>query len=217
MNKLVHIYIFIFLFILCASVRAADKKIELDSLYIDQDQLFINFQIKNLLDDKTIEGLQRGFTSQVTHQVRLWKTTKLVSSIAAEVNHVVIIYYDNWDKKYAIVSENEKRLTGNIERLHEQCSQVTNLELTQIANLDAQSKYYISIQSAFQPMSNEAYNELRDWVSKKPNNQGSANPKKSRGRFFGVLLDLMGFGDSSFNFKSRDFFIRNNSQIQFVN
>ena len=189
----------------------------MDSLYVQSGKLCTDFHITNLLDDKTIEGLQKGFTSKVEHQVRLWKTSKLVSSIQSEKILDIIVMYDNWEKKYAIFSENEKRLTTKIERLHKQCSQVSALPISDISELDENSKFYISIQSTFQPMSDEAYNELRKWISKKPENEITKDQKgKNRGRFFGVLLDLMGYGDSSFRQKTPDFFIRNTLQIEFV-
>ena len=116
-----------------------------------------------------------------------------------------------------IFTENEKRLTTNVERLRKQCSQVSGFPITEFSELDENSRFYISIQSTFQPMSDEAYNELRNWISRKPENEPNENQKgKSRGRFFGVLLDLMGYGDSSFRHKTPDFFKRNTSQIEFV-
>lgn len=216
MYKIIIGHIVLIILLSMTRIQAADNNIKMDSLYVDEDQLVIDFHIKNLLDEKTIEGLQRGFTSQVKHQVLLWKTTKLVSSIAAQVNHTIIIFYDNWENKFAIVQENEKRLTTNIERLQKQSSTISGIKLAVVANLDAESKYYISIQSSFQPMSDEAYNELRDWMSKKPVDPNKEDSPKKRGRFFGVFMDLMGFGDSNFNLKSQDFFVRNNSEIEFV-
>jgi hypothetical protein len=210
-----HIILLLLLWI--SLTPAADTKLEIDSLFVEQDQLYINFHINNLLEKKTIEGLQRGFTSQIEHQVRLWKTTKLVSSIEAEVSHTIIIYYDSWENKFAIVRENEKRLTGNVDRLTDQCSNVTGLYLTLTTKLNAESKYYISIQSSFQPMSDEAYNDLREWMSQKPDKTSENKTPKKRGRILGVFLDLMGFGDSNIICKSRDFYIRNNSEIEFVN
>lgn len=204
----------LFVLVMCSVLPAANREIVLDSLYLEDGRLFVDFHISNLLDDKTLEGLRKGFTSRIVHQVRLWKTTKIVSSIAAEVEYSVIALYDNWEKKYAIVTNNERRLTGNIERLRRQCSVVTAMEIADTSQVKDNTTYYLSIHSIFQPMSDDSYGDLREWISKK-----SDHPKpnkKSRGRFFGMLLELMGFGDSSLNYKSPDFVLRNKSQLRFV-
>ena len=186
------------------SVQAAKTKIVLDSLHVKDDKLCISFRVDGLLNDRVVKSLVRGFTSEIVHQIRLWKTQRLVSSIAVEVNHTIRIYYDHWENRFAILTREEKRITPDIETLRERSCVIAELPLIDLAGLDPEAKYYVSIHTTFRPMSEESYQELKQWVS----GRGASQQKregKGRGRFFGVLLDLLGFGDKSFSFKSRDF------------
>jgi len=204
------------LIILPFAARAAERKIVLDSLAIDNDELLVNYHIDGLLNDKIIEGLERGFTSQIVHHVELWKKKKLMSTISAEIVHSFSIYFDNWERKFVIITEDEKRITSKIEILREHCAVIQNLPIAKISNLEQKGHYYVSIRTTFQPMSAESYQELRQWLSGRGNSDPKLKPKrKRRGRFFGVLMDLMGFGDKSFTFKSKNFVIKDTNHIEF--
>ncbi len=208
--------IFLLLIILPLAGRGAERKIVIDSLAIGNDDLFVNYHIDGLLNDKIIEGLERGFTSQIVHHVELWKKKKVMSSISGEIVHTFSIYYDNWERKFVIITEDEKRITSQIEILREHCAVIKNLPIAKISSLEQKGKYYVSISVAFQPMSAESYQELRQWLSGQGNPDEKVKPKRNRrGRFFGVLLDLMGFGDKSFTFKSKDFILQDPKHISF--
>lgn len=208
--------IFLFLVVLPVAVRGAERKIVVDSLAVGNGALLANYHIDGLLNDKTIEGLERGFTSQIVHHIELWKKKKLMSSISAQVVRTFSIYYDNWERKFVILTEDEKRITSKIQVLREQCAVITNLPVAKISELQPKGSYYLTIRVTFQPMSAESYQELRQWLSGRGNPDEKLKPKrKRRGRFFGVLMDLMGFGDKSFTFKSKDFVIKDTNHIEF--
>ena len=199
---------------------ASDKSIILDSLNVRDDLLCVSYHVDSLIDAKFIQGLERGFTSQVVHQVRLWQSKTLFSALVQETAQPITVYYDSWADKYAVVTERENRLTNQIGTVQEICTRVLNYPLVPVAELDPQGKYYISIKLITQPISAEAYEELREWISggrTKPDSAASLSLEKpSRGPFFNVLIDLLGFGDKSISLKTRDFVLIEKKRVQFL-
>jgi len=203
--------------IIFAAVYGAERKIIIDSLVVSGDHLLLGYHIENLMNEKVIEGLQRGFTSEIVHHIQVWRSKRLFSQIACEKFYSIKVYYDNWEGKFAIATESENRLTANVETLRRICSAIENLVLADTTTIEKNAKYYLTIQTTFQPISNESYQELRNWVSGR--SQSEAPPKAKaakRGRIFGVLLDLMGFGDKVVSFKSGTFILRPPSHIEFL-
>ncbi len=203
--------------LILAVAYGAERKIAIDSLVVSGDQLLLGYHIENLMNEKVIEGLQRGFTSEILHHIQLWRNKRLFSQIVCEKFYSIKVYYDNWEGKFAIASELENRLTANVETLRRICSAIENLSLADTTTIEKNAKYYLTIQTTFQPISNESYQELRNWVSGQSQEEAPVRVKPARrGRVFGVLLDLMGFGDKVVSFKSKNFLWRPPSRIEFL-
>ena len=203
--------------LILAAVHGAEREITIDSLVISGDRLLLGYHIENLMNDKIIEGLQRGFTSEIVHHIQVWRSKKLFSQIACEKFYSIKVFYDNWEGKFAIATESENRLTSNVETLRRICSAIENLSLADTTSIEKNSKYYLTIQTTFQPISNESYQELRNWVSGQSQAEAPVRSKPAkRGRIFAVLLDLMGFGDKVVSFKSGNFILRHPSRIEFL-
>ncbi len=201
------IRIFFLLFIVVQSVSGGPRRIVLDSLEIHNGQLCVSYHVDNLFNEKMVQGLESGFTSDIIHQISLWKSQKVISSVVDEALITVKVYYDDWDNKYAIVTEKEKRLTTQINRVKEMCSVITSFPLTDSTTLETDAKYYLTIQLKIQPISTEKYQELRQWIS------GGSDPPKpttrtKRNRFFEMLIDVMGFGDKTLAFNSKHFYVK---------
>ncbi len=203
--------------VLAIQSYGAEKKVAIDTLYISNGELLVSFHVNNLIDDKMIEGLKRGFTSEIVHKVQLWRRKKLLSQLVTEKYYTIKIYYDNWDEKFAVITESENRLTANIDRVREICSVVREFSVADSTRLDENAKYYLTVETTFQPISAETYQDLRDWVAGKTHRSGkAAKPKKRRGKLFGVLVDLLGFGDKVFSYKSDSFRIDEKRQVRYL-
>ncbi|MBN2001049.1 hypothetical protein JW935_26120 [candidate division KSB1 bacterium] len=193
---------------------SAPRKILLDSLDVRDGRLCLSYHVENLFNKKMLQGLESGFTSDIIHQISLWKSQKVISSIVDETLLTVKVYFDDWESKYAIVTEKEKRLTTQINKVKEMCSIISVLPLADSISIEPDTKYYLTIQLKVQPISTEKYQELRQWIS------GGSDPPKSttrtkRNRFFEMLIDVMGFGDKTLAFKSKSFYIQDGN-IQFI-
>ncbi len=209
--------IFGLVLILGIAVQAADRKITLDSLNVNNDQLYISYHIDGLLDAKTIQGLERGLTSEVIHKIRLWKSKKLFSSISTEKVLTVKILYDNWEDKFRIVTDDENRLTSQVQTVRDMSSLIRNYMIIPVEELESDTKYYISIQTTLKPVSAETYHELSEWLSGPSRIDDKEKPKKSgQNRIFDVFMNVLGFGETELKFKSENFFYKENNTIQFM-
>ena len=205
------------LFIFLVTVQAAERKILVDSLTVNSNNLLLSYHIDGLLSNNTIQGLERGLTSEVLHHIRLWKSKKLFSAISSEVFISIKLYYDNWEDKFRIITDTENRLTTQVETVREFCSQVRNFPLIDISELEPNNKYYISIETTFKPVSAETYQDLSEWLSGSSNSEEKEKPKKGgQNKIFGVLLNVMGFGDKVLSYKTKDFIISEDKKIQFL-
>ena len=198
------------------SAFGIEKKVVLDSLVLDAGQLRLSYHVEGLLDSKMTEGLQKGFTSEIVHHVCLWKSKKVISSISSEIIYPVKVFYDEWQSKYAVATTTESRLTAHLETVDEMCSGLRHFALCDTSSLDEEAKYYLTIEVKIQPISNESYQELRDWISGSTDKQDERPQKAKRGRFAGMLMDMMGLGDKTLLHKSKDFVITGKRTIDFI-
>jgi hypothetical protein len=195
----------------------ADRKIYPDSLFVENGDLFFTFHISGLMNEKAVKALERGLTSEIVHHIQLWQSKKIYSHIIFEDYYHVKVYFDNWDEKYIISTPSERRLTADQQTVQSLCTQVNKLKIADSSQVEVNAKYYLSIQTTFQPISDESYHELRNWVAGKVRPEDEDKKKvRKKGTFFGVLLDLMGFGDKEITFKSKDFSIDQNGHLRFL-
>jgi len=192
------------------SPAPAKGRIIVDSLSVQDYHLCLSFHLQDFFDEKVIQDLERGLVSEVRHHVQLWQRRGLISSIEKDTSVVLRLYYDNWTKKFALASRTENRLTSRPEALIEKSSGITDLKL---AHVTVSGKYYLTIQSTFQPISDDTYAELHDWVS---GQEDDAGPPARRGRFFAFLADVLGFGDRQCDFKTREFNFTPQLELRYI-
>ena len=203
-----------------SNVSSAERKLEIDSLRIHEGVLLVDLNVDGLINDKMLEGLERGLTSVVEYRVQLWKRKSLVSQLVAETYYRVKLYFDHWERKFAIISEDENRLTSSSETLREKCSEVRRLALTDTSKLNPEANYFVTAKMTYEPISTENYQQLRKWIQ---GEMGSLDPSKqreppkhsggSRSRLFNVFINLLGFGNKVLSAKSDYFTFRSDSLI----
>jgi hypothetical protein len=130
----------------------------------------------------------------------------LISKAVAEKIWPVKFKYDLWEQKYVVETLSDKVTTRSDSTLIHYGSFATALPILELKKLEQRSSYYISVQITFQPVSEETYNELHDWLVGK----SSHGERRSvqRGRFFSFLTDLLGLGDKTVQEKSKIFTVR---------
>jgi len=214
MKKYVLTILFVIVFI--SMLRAAGKRVVIDSVTVNSDNLTLNFHADNIIDDKIAEGLQKGLTSTLEYQVELWeKRGGLFNHLVAQRFIRMKVFFDNWEHKYVIMSTEEKRLTSSLETVKQKCSKVQDFVVMPLHKLKNNKKYFFNIKLILRPLSIENYQEIKHWLSGKAKNfnlkdldDTEKQEKKFKGGLLKMFLALTGFGDRVISGKSDDFKIR---------
>lgn len=212
---------FIFILILSGSIQGADKRVVLDSVKVNSDLLMLDFTVDGIIDEKVSEGLQKGLTSTIEYQIELWeKKSGWINNLVSESEIRMKVFYDNWEKKYIILSAEERRLTSSLETVREKCSVITDKPIYDATKLDSTSHYFVAVKVILRPLSVENYQEIKNWLSGKAKNfklnklgDTKQQEKKIKGGIFKMLMALTGFGDRVISGKSDEFSVKSNDVI----
>jgi hypothetical protein len=187
---------------------AAEKQVVIDSVFVEQNDLCITFHVDGLFDPKTIQGLERGFIAEIIYKVQLWQERLIFSNQLQERVASIKVYYDNWEEKFAIVSENQNRLTAHMETVLDLCTVMQALPIIEKNELDFGKSYFLTIKAILQPISDESLKDLQDWLAGRPQpRQGEREEQSGKDNIFDFVVGLMGFGDRELNLKSDSFFL----------
>lgn len=210
-----------FLLVLVSEVKAAGLRLSIDSLRIESGYLVTNVYADGLLDKKMLDGLERGFTSLVQYRIQLWRKKRLIGKLVSEQYYEIMLSYDVWNRKYIFETPGERRSTVVIDKVRSACSEIISVPLVPVTKIEAGAEYFVTVELKFEPISAEKYDELRAWLS--GNSESSRNPepepkttpvrKQGKGRLFGILTNLIGFGDKIITIKSNDFRCSGNQKI----
>ena len=202
----------IFLLLLPMATLHSAQKIRVDSLTQEDGALRLSYHIDNLLDEKSLALLQRGVTSQVVHHIQLWKQKGFVNPLVKEHFYTLRIFYDNWEKKYRIITQDENRLTPQLESVKEKCSALTDFHVISMKDLEINQDYYLSISVSFQPVSAESYNAISEIFE--DGGKKTAPVGKKGGGYLSVLVNLLGLGDKEYSLKTPEFRVLDSGQVQ---
>lgn len=211
----------VFLFVTVSELEAAGLRLSIDSLRIESGYLVTNVSADGLLDKKMIDGLERGFASLVQYRIQLWRKKRLIGQLVSEQYYEIKLSYDVWNRKYIFETPSERRSTVVIEKVRSACSEINAVPLTPVEKIETAADYFIVVELKFEPISAEKYDELRSWLSgtaetsQNPEPEPKTTParKQSKGRLFGILTNLIGFGDKIATVKSDNFHFSKNQAI----
>lgn len=187
---------------------AAEKQVVIDSVFFKQNDLCISFHVDGLFDPKTIQGLERGFIAEIIYKIQLWQERLIFSDQLQEQVASIKVYYDNWEEKFAIVSENQNRLTADMATVLDLCTVMPALPIIEKNDLNSGKGYFITLQAILQPISDESLKDLQDWLAGRPQpRQGDGERRSGKDSIFDFVVGLMGFGDRELSLKSDTFFL----------
>ena len=195
------------------SLSFAAQHVVIDDLKIVDNELCVSYHINELLNDKSVDALQRGIKSEVVHNIQLWQQKSFINPLEKDISYSIKVSHDAWEKKYKIETNDESRLTSNLETVKHICTFVENLPLAGVDELETDKKYHLSIDVTFQLISAESYNAISDIFSgdKKEKVEG-----KKKSRFVSIFVNLLGFGDKDFSLKTQNFIITKSGKVEFV-
>ncbi len=197
-------------------LRADEKAVLIDSIFVRDGNIVIDFHTSGIFDEKTTRGLQRGLTSTFQYEVQLWeKRSRWVNGLITSETRRIKVFFDNWEKKYVILSPEEKRLTSSLETVKRMCTQIKNVHLIPSRKIDTKKKYFIAVKAVLKPLSMRNYQEIKNWLSGSAKNLDLKNlddseeqERRLKGGFLKLLLSLTGFGDKVVSGKSKIFYLK---------
>jgi hypothetical protein len=186
----------------------------IDDFKIIDSSLCVSYHIDELLNEQSIEALQRGVQSEVIHKIQLWQQKSFINPLAKELDYRIKVVYDNWEKKYRLETrDGGYRLTPNIETVKKQCASVEYFPIADLSEMMRNRKYYVSVQVTFQLISAESYSALSDIFTGEK--KSTETPEKKKGGLVSVLVNLLGLGNKEFSLKSDDFIITESDQFEY--
>jgi len=214
-----------FVLILFTVLFGQGRILEIDSIRINDGELYIDFHADSLFDEQVLEGLNRGLTVEVIYQVELWKSRD--NWFDQHVGGNVLAFklsYNNLEDRYIIENAEERRSTGVFEKALERCSDVNNVYITEDEKLKREKNYYVVIKGIVKPLSIENLNEVSQWLKGEVENvdlNKIKEPRKTGRSLRNYLLELLanitGFGDRYFSNTSGMFIINQRGEITYMN
>ncbi|OQX87694.1 hypothetical protein B6D60_03370 [candidate division KSB1 bacterium 4484_87] len=194
-------------------LHADEKKVLIDSVSVKEGNIVVSFHAQGIFDEKVIQGLRRGLTSTFQYEVQLWeRKSRWVNSLIISQSRRIKVYFDNWEKKYLVLSPEERRLTASLEKVQKHCTRLENVALIPLTKISPKKKYFVSVKAVLRPLSMENYQEIKNWLSGSAKNLDVKNlddseeqERRIKGGFLKLLLSLTGFGDKVISGKSNDF------------
>jgi len=194
-------------------LQAANKQVVVDSVKINSGFLQIDFTVDGIIDQKIAEGLRQGLVSTIEFQIQLWeKRSGWVNNLVTQEYIHMKVFFDNWENKFVIMSQDEKRLTSSLETVREKCSQISNVKIISIENFKSEKKYFFTVKAILRPLSVENYQDIKNWLNGRAKNMDLKNlddteqqEKKFKGGLLKMFLALTGFGDRVISGESEKF------------
>ena len=206
--------IWILLLILCLPTlgSAKEKKYRFGPIRERDGWLLMNFQVFDLINQDLIHGLQKGMTAALEFQIQLWdERPRLMKRLIAEEFVRMKVNYDTWDRRYVVHTPAGEPQRLQEDQMRRQCSELIDLPIAELDNMEPDGRYSLAIRVLLQPMSVENYEEIKRWLSGEvrqinPKSVKSAEPGKKAGDWLmGLILNLTGLGDRVITAKSPPF------------
>jgi hypothetical protein len=170
---------------------------------VKDGKLRMHFAVSDLFNREVFETLQKGMSAAVEYHVRLWKeqdnwADQLMSDDICRMK----IAYDSWEKRYIVTLRDGSMKLVNEDGVWEHCARLNGYPLIDVEKLEEPRRYRIEVKVTFQPMSIENVQDIKHWLSGKPDGVAS-NPKKeskpslkrARDWLLGLVVNASGFGD----------------------
>jgi hypothetical protein len=222
MRRLITILCIVLAGWMISTAHSADKRVVIDNLTADSTMLLIDFHAEGLIDARVKERLRSGFTTIFEYQIQLWRRKSFIfNQLVAENFCRMKLTFDNWDKRYRIITAAEDRKTTSIEKAKEMCLAVQGFGLTPLEKLHDATEYSVTVQLLIKPISVENLEEIERALrgeqisANNPQNDKPEAAPDAQNRFLKFILAFTGLGDKVLSSPRLNFLLAPNRQIQF--
>ena len=204
--------------------HAQDKEIVIDSLLITNGNLALNFHTETLFDESVLDGIEKGFTVNVTFQMDLWKArSNCIDKNIVRTNLTTKIRYNKFNQRYILFNEQtgERLETFSFDKVENRCTVHTNIALTDTTRLREDETYYAVIEGILEPLSVENIDEMRKWLGGEVEDleirtKPVESPKKLTSSFLSFIKNITGFGDQHCSVQSQKFMVHDDRNVVFI-
>jgi len=215
--------IFLVFTVFCSTILAQEKVIQIDSIKINEMDLYVDFHVDSLFDEQVIQGLNRGLSIEITYQIELWKLRN--NWFDQHIDGRIIgfkLSYNKLENRYIFVDMEERRSTGIFDKVIKRCSEIESSYITPIEKLKPENTYYIVIKGIVKPLSVENLNDISQWLKGEVENvdlnrikQPKETGRSLRDYILEMLANVTGFGDRYFSSVSNKFIYSESGEIVF--
>jgi len=209
-------------------------RIVIDSLYVMDNALRVDFHADSALTVKLLDGLRRGLTASITYHAQVWQK-RWFSDVVGERRLEWKASFDRWERKYIVAGLGERRITASAKTVREKWTQQRGVRLAETGRLQTGKNYFVVIEAFLEPVSKENLREIRGWLAGEVKGVTASSSRADSGavadtsariaeapadstdekpgfklRILETLVNLIGFGGKKVNARSRIFRIEEN-------
>ncbi len=162
------------------------------------DDLIVDLSIQNLIDPITEEALERGVPVTLVLGIEVWRERSAwFDRLEASCHLAYKLQLDTWDEVYVVRDiEGRQEVFLDLAEARGALEDRRDVSVAPLSALRDDSSYYLVVTAALKPLTVEDVEELEGWLS------GEIESDRARKvgllglprAFFGVILDLTGFG-----------------------
>lgn len=188
------------------SARAAELLVQ--ELGVDRGQVAVRIALVDAFDADARSQLASGLPITVRFTTELWRHRR--RWFDKQMESRVLSYQIRWDpgERAYLLRHPGPRRRDSYEELSPLLEDVSRQVLTAYGRwqLEDRRQYFLTIEAAIRPLTLEEFRELDGWIGGRirggPDDAGDTDEEAANGggggfaqAFFGVLVDLSGFGD----------------------
>jgi len=212
------------LLVMRTGASAQNNDVTVDSLWVADGALYMNFSIQGLFTDQVVESMEKGISVMIDYQVTLWrKRRSWFDRNEAYRAFRYKVKYNKFDRRYIWLSRTERRTTTSFDKIKTLCGMQSALAVADIADIERGAVYYITIKGILKPHTLEDFDDAKNWLSgeiKDTDLNELKKPKKAQekisGSLFGIFKGITGFGDRVYNGESREFTVTPSGSIRYA-
>lgn len=188
--------------------RSKQLELRIDHLAATDTALVVDLVAEHVIDPETARGLSEGVPATLIYEIEIWRHRPgWFDHYEGGRLLVFKVQRDAWDEVY-VVRDSEGRTLGlpNLDAVRELLEHQVGVAVAPIVDLAPDHAYYLIIKVALKPLTAEDVDELEGWLA------GEVEPSEhSFGlltlpkNFFGLVMDVTGFGDRNGTVRSITF------------
>lgn len=198
---------------LAAAAPAAALEVAVSSPRERSGLIFVDARLGDLFPPRIAESLARGMPATLRVQAELWRRRAAwFDKMEKSEDAVVRIRYDVWSDRYRIERYGMPVFeVSSIDSVATVLSRPWALPVGRVGQLQARSRYYVSVEATLKPLTVEDLAEVEGWLSGEVRSQRRAGfgviteiPRA----LFDAVRNVAGFGDQRARTATADFRLR---------